>query len=126
MLIETLVFVSVAAITEVAITSSVFRHDWCASARYLGQFLFDVIRICLWVGIQPRLAISQSVTNLLLLLRLHLFAEATTPTRDSNGGLHRPKVAVESVPGIHALLDNLIFLCETFRLIYHLFNLFLS
>mmetsp|Transcript_24123 Transcript_24123/g.50076 ORF Transcript_24123/g.50076 Transcript_24123/m.50076 type:complete len:209 (-) Transcript_24123:106-732(-) len=102
----------------------VLRDDRSANSFDLLVLLLDFLSICLWVGIQPRLAILQSVQNGLLLIGVHLFAKAFVVPRAFCGRSHRMDVAVEGVLRINTFLDLLVLIRKLLGLADHLLDLF--
>merc|ERR1719323_180808 len=86
----------------------VFGDNGCTNSFDLLVFFLDLLGICLWVGVKPRLAIFQCIHDLLLLIGVHLLTEALVLTGAFRGRTHRVDVAVECILGIHALLDLLV------------------
>mmetsp|Transcript_24124 Transcript_24124/g.50078 ORF Transcript_24124/g.50078 Transcript_24124/m.50078 type:complete len:209 (-) Transcript_24124:106-732(-) len=103
----------------------VLRDDRSANSFDLLVLLLDFLSICLWVGIQPRLAILQSVQNGLLLIGVHLFAKAFVVPRAFCGRSHRMDVAVEGVLRINTFLDLLVLIRKLLGLADHLLDLLL-
>merc|ERR1711957_534127 len=95
----------------------VLGDDGRADALNLLVFLLDFLCVGLWVRVQPRLAVLQGVQDLLLLIRVHLLAEALVLARALRSRPHRVDVPIEGVLGVHTLLDFLIFIGELLRLL---------
>merc|ERR1712056_105901 len=71
-----LIFFSTPGATSTAAACSVvLGHDGGTDALHFLVFLFDLLRICLGVGIQPRLAVFQCIHDFLFLLGIKLFTE---------------------------------------------------
>merc|ERR1719193_409864 len=103
----------------------VLRDDRGADALDLLVFLLDLLGVGLRIRIQPRLAVLQRVHDLLLLLGIHLLAEALVLAGALRGGAHGVDVAVEGVLGVDAFLDLLVLVGKLLRLLDHLFDLLL-
>merc|ERR1719190_142838 len=116
-----------ACVTAATTTTStvVLRHDGCANALNLLVLLLDLLRVGLRVRVHPRLAILESVHDLLLLVGVHLLAEALVVAGALRGAAHRVHVAVEGVLGVDALLDLLVLIGELLGLLDHLLDLLL-
>merc|ERR1719215_2096746 len=99
--------------TAAAATSAVVLGDnGCADSLDLLVLLLDLLSIRLRVGVQPGLTILQRVQDLLLLVGVHLLAQALVVTRALGGGPHAVDVAIEGVLRVDALLDLLILIGE--------------
>merc|ERR1712194_522815 len=73
----------------------ILGDDGRADALHLLVFLLDFLCVGLWVGVQPRLAVLQGVQDFLLLIRVHLLAEALVLARALRRGPHRVDVPIE-------------------------------
>merc|ERR1719401_1576482 len=117
-----------ACITAAATTTAstvVLRHDGRANALNLLVLLLDLLCISLRVRVHPRLAVLESVHDLLFLVGVHLLAEALVVAGALSGAAHRVHVAVEGVLSVDALLDLLILIGKLLGLLDHLLDLLL-
>merc|ERR1712187_174050 len=117
-LILVLLTTRVTAATSTASTI-VLRHDGCANALDLLVLLLDLLRISLRVRVHPRLAVLESVHDLLLLVGVHLLAEALVVAGALRGAAHRVHVAVEGVLGVDTLLDLFVLIGKLLGLLNH-------
>merc|ERR1719456_1341486 len=74
---------------------------------------------------EPILAVLDRVEDRLLLVLVHLVAHARVVARALDRALHRVEVVVERVPGVDALLDELVLLRELLSLLDHPLDLLL-
>merc|ERR1719442_226507 len=92
-----LVLLGTAAHATPAAAAVVLGDDGGADALHLLVLLLDLLGIGLGVGVHPGLALLERLHDLLLLLLLHLLAEALVVAGALRGGAHRVQVAVEGV-----------------------------
>mmetsp|Transcript_65145 Transcript_65145/g.169278 ORF Transcript_65145/g.169278 Transcript_65145/m.169278 type:complete len:661 (-) Transcript_65145:54-2036(-) len=111
--------------TASATLAVVLGHNGGADALHLLVLLLDLLGIRLRVRVQPGLAILEGVHDLLLLLLVHLLAQALVLARPLSRRPHGVNVAVEGILGIDALLHLLILISELLRLLDHLLDLLL-
>merc|ERR1719440_673322 len=112
--------------TATAASTVVLGHDWCADALDLLVLFLDLLSIGLWVGVNPGLAILEGIKDHLLLIGVHLLAEALVVSGALSGRAHGVDVAIEGVLGIHTLLHLLVLISELLGLLDHLLDLLLS
>merc|ERR1719440_463597 len=120
-----LILISATTATTAAGTV-VLGHDGCADALDLLVLLLDLLSIGLWVGVNPGLAVLEGIKDHLLLIGVHLLAEALVVPGGLSGGAHGVDVAIEGVLGIHTLLHLLVLISELLSLLDHLLDLLLS
>merc|ERR1712003_458523 len=65
----------VATAAATAARAVVLGDDWRADALDLLVLLLDLFRVCLWVRVEPRLTVLESIHDLLLLLGVELLAQ---------------------------------------------------
>merc|ERR1719230_1317815 len=80
----------------------------------------DLLRVGLRVAREPVLAILDGIVDGLLLVLVHLLAEALVVARSFNGRLHRVDVPVKGVASVDALLRELVLLRKLLRFPDHL------
>merc|ERR1719460_552485 len=119
------VLIIVAATAAASAALVVLLDDRGADALDLLLLLLDLLRIGLRVAREPVLPILDGVVDGLLLILVHLLAEALVVARSLNGGLHRVDVAIEGVARVDALLRKLVLLRELLGLADHLLDLLL-
>merc|ERR1719401_2981337 len=124
-LVLVLLTACITAATTTAASTVVLRHDGRANTLDLLVLLLDLLRVGLRVRVHPRLAVLESVHDLLLLVGVHLLAEALVVAGALRGAAHRVHVAVEGVLGVDALLDLLVLIGELLGLLDHLLDLLL-
>mmetsp|Transcript_109647 Transcript_109647/g.340299 ORF Transcript_109647/g.340299 Transcript_109647/m.340299 type:complete len:677 (+) Transcript_109647:253-2283(+) len=122
-----LVLVSAATATAAsAARTVVLGHDGRADALDLLVLLFDLLRICLWVRVHPRLAVLERIHDLFLLVSVHLLAEALVLAGAFGRGAHGVDVAVERILRVDPLLDLLVLVRVLLGLLDHLLDLLLG
>merc|ERR1712013_554370 len=113
------------ATSTAAACSIVLGDDGGTNALHFLVFLFDLLRICLGVGIQPRLAVFQCIHNLLLLLGIELLTETFVFSRALNCRTHGMNIPIKCILRIHTLFHFLVLISELLSLLDHLLNLLL-
>merc|ERR1719401_1167965 len=124
-LVLVLLTACVTAATTTTASTVVLRHDGCADALNLLVLLLDLLRVGLGVRVHPRLAVLESVHDLLLLVGVHLLTEALVVAGAFRGAAHRVHVAVEGVLSVDTLLDLLVLIGKLLGLLNHLLDLLL-
>merc|ERR1719401_1591598 len=124
-LILVLLTACITAATTTAASTVVLRHDGRANALDLLVLLLDLLCISLRVRVHPGLAVLESVHDLLLLVGVHLLAEALVVAGALRSAAHRVHVAVEGVLSVDALLDLLVLIRKLLGLLDHLLDLLL-
>merc|ERR1712187_541990 len=76
----------------------IFGYNRSADAFHLLVLLLDLLSIGLRVRVEPGLAILQRIHDFLLLLRIHLLAQALVVARPLGRRSHRVDVTVKGVP----------------------------
>merc|ERR1711904_295354 len=127
-LIMSLVLIVSTLITTTATTTLavVFRDDGCTDSFDLLVLVLDLFGVCLWIRVQPFLAILECILDLLFFVRIHLFTQTLVLARALHCRLHGMHVAVKGVLRIDALLHLLVLLCKLLCFLDHLLNLLLS
>merc|ERR1712113_613839 len=121
-----LILVLIATIAATTPTCTVIlRYYWRADALDFLVLLLDLFCVCLWIRVQPRLTILESVHNLLLFLGIELLAQTLVLARALSGRPHRMQISVESILRIHALLDFLVLVGKLLGFFDHLLDLLL-
>merc|ERR1711924_573108 len=77
--------------------SIVLGHDGGTNALHFFVFFFDLLGICLRVGIQPRLAIFQCVHDLLFLLGIELLTQPFVFSRAFDCRTHGMNVPIKCI-----------------------------
>merc|ERR1719401_2287495 len=124
-LVLVLLTACVTAATTTTASTVVLRHDGCADALNLLVLLLDLLRVGLGVRVHPRLAVLESVHDLLLLVGVHLLTEALVVAGALRGAAHRVHVAVEGILSVDTLLDLLVLIGKLLGLLDHLLDLLL-
>merc|ERR1719201_2265589 len=125
-LIMGLVLIVSCIITTTAATALavVLRDDGCTDSFDLLVLVLDLFGICLWIRVNPFLAILECILDLLFFVRIHLFTQTLVLARAPHCRLHGMHVAVKGVLRIDALLHLLVLLCKLLCLFDHLLPLF--
>merc|ERR1712194_106206 len=127
--VMSLFFILIAtSITTTTTTTSlvVFRHNWCTDAFDFFVLLLNFFSISFGVAVEPRLAVLQSIHYLLFFVFIEFLRQALVLTRAFCCRTHGVQVAIESILCIYAFLNLLIFVCELFSFLDHLFDLLFS
>merc|ERR1711934_554826 len=92
-------FITTTTATALAV---VLRDDGCTDPLNLLVLVLDLFGVCLWVRIQPLLTVLESILDLLLLIRIHLFTQTLVLAGALDCRLHRMHVAIEGILRINA------------------------
>merc|ERR1719240_1941117 len=103
----------------------VLLDDRAADALNLLLLLLDLLGLGVRVRGEPVLAVLDRIVDGLLLVLVHLLAEALVLARALNRGLHGVEVVVEGVARVDLLLEELVLLRELLGLLDHLLDLLL-